>query len=146
MSRFLVIFILLVMTPGAKSEDESFAVYDLFLDSGSQPLAAYQLEVRAPRSVKFVGVEGGKHIAFQRPPFHDPKAIQKNRIKLAAFSARPPEKLPSGETRIASLHVQIIGSISPEFHVELEVASNHKAEKIKCTLQIKKRKTEASEG
>ena len=138
MKSYSLLILCLALCLRASIAAESFEVYDLYIDSGSKPLAAYQVSIRAPKQVQIISVEGGDHIAFQRPPFHDPKAIQSHLIRLAAFSVRAPEKLPVGRTRVASLHVQVTGSNSPEFHVELEVASNHKAEKITCKIQIQK--------
>src|SRR5438552_2611435 len=64
-----------------------FGAMDIFIDSGSTPLAAYQIEIAATNGLaKIVGIEGGEHPAFQQPPFYDPKAMQHDRVILAGFS------------------------------------------------------------
>ena len=50
-------------------------------------LAAYQIEFSVTNILtKIVGIEGGQHPAFREPPFYDPKAMQQERVIIAAFS------------------------------------------------------------
>src|SRR5262245_32375193 len=64
-----------------------FVVVDVTLDSGTTPLAAYQLEiVSTNKAVKIVGIEGGDSAAFRQPPYYDPAAMQGGRVVLGAFS------------------------------------------------------------
>src|SRR6185503_6777104 len=62
-----------------------FNALDIFVDSGTRPLAAYQLTFTATTGdVKIVSIEGGEHPAFKEPPNYDPQAIQQERAILAA--------------------------------------------------------------
>lgn len=82
-----------------------FQVIDIYVNSGDERLAAYQVHVKAGAGVSIVGIEGGEHDAFRKPPYYDPKAMQRNEVKLAAFSTLKRSKLPRGKTRVATLHV-----------------------------------------
>src|SRR5436190_830885 len=96
-----------------------FCAVDIFIDSKSAPLAAWQLEFAATNGVaKIVGIEGGDAEPFRNPPFYDPKAMQQDRVIIAAFSTEAPAKLPAGKTRVATIHLQIIGSA--QFGFELK--------------------------
>jgi len=115
-----------------------FAAYEVFVDSGAEPLAAWQLEIRAAKGdVKITGIEGGEHAAFRQPPHHDPKAIQRERVKLAAFSTAAADRLPKGRTRVATVHVQVSGRVQPEFTVKVEAAANAGGKKISMEAVIK---------
>lgn len=119
-----------------------FGMVDVFVDSKDQPLAAYQLEVAVERGqARVVGIEGGEPGAFNQPPFYDPKAIQHDRVILAAFNASPQSALPKGRTRVAGIHMEIIGSEPPEFIVKLTTAGNASGRKIKATATLEERNT-----
>lgn len=104
-----------------KRGDVRFTWIDVFVDSGAALLAAYQVEVKAaalhaaekdPASPMLVGVEGGEHAAFADAPYYDPAALHDGageRIVLAAFSTDGPGRLPSGNVRVARLHVRVNG-------------------------------------
>ena len=99
-----------------------FTYVDVFIDAGEQPLAAYQFELSASQGeIKIVGVEGGEHPAFAEPPYYDPKALQNDRIIIAAFNTG--HDLPTAKTRIARVHLAIIGNQTPDYVVELNVAA-----------------------
>lgn len=97
-----------------------FGHVDVFADSGTLALAAYQIEIigTAPGGmVVLVGVEGVEQTAFAEPPFYDPDALTRERIILAAFT--PPggggeNQLPTGKTRVARLHVQVLTRMTGE--------------------------------
>src|SRR5690349_2445231 len=77
--------------PSAGAGEFRFRAIDIFVDSGSNPLAAYQLEFLATNGVaKITGIEGGENSAFKNPPHYDPKAMQHDRVVIAAFSTEPP--------------------------------------------------------
>ncbi len=119
-----------------------FQAVDVFVDSKAQPLAAYQIEITAPKeSVKIVGIEGGEHAAFREPPFYDPKAIQHERVILAAFSTSAAGKLPSGRTRVATIHVQIAGKERPQFVVKLQTSATVDGKKIATDAAVEERKS-----
>jgi len=100
-----------------------FEAVDIYLDSGSHALAAYQFELRATiGEVKIVGVEGGEHPAFQEAPYYDPAALAQDRIIIAAFNTG--RDLPTGRTRIARVHLQITGAAEPDYELNLTVAAD----------------------
>ena len=124
----LVCFILI--WPGFAQEANApaapirFRAVDVFVDSQAKALATYQVEVSVVSGeARLVGIEGGGHPAFQQPPFYDPKAIQQERVILAAFNTAGADKLPSGKTRVATLHFQTKGNRPPQYTVKLEAAA-----------------------
>ena len=130
-----------------------FAPVHIYLDSGDKPLAAYQFElvcsvpVRAyspsednasrrhyePR-IKIVGVEGGEHPAFREAPYYDPAALMNDRIIVAAFNTGT--DLPHGRTRIATIHLQILGDTEPQYELKLVTAADKDAERIPAELSL----------
>lgn len=122
------------MTLGAQEISAAKAVHfravDVFVDSGSKPLAAYQLEFTATAGAKIVGIEGGEHAAFKEAPFYDPKAIQHERVIIGAFSTAKADKLPAGKTRVATIHLQITGDEAPRYEVKLTAAATVGGKKI----------------
>jgi len=102
-----------------------FAAFDIFVDSKNVPLAAYQLEFSSPaKDVSITGIEGGEHEAFKTPPFYDPKAIQQERVILAAFNSAPASKLPTGKIRVATIHLQFKGPQKPDFVLKPQTAAD----------------------
>ncbi len=116
-----------------------FAPLHIFLDSGSRPLAAFQLELKsAAGQIKIVGVEGGQHAAFKEAPYYDKAALYKsNRIIIAAFNTG--RELPKGRTRIATIHLQIIGDAEPDYELKLTVAADAKAKEIPAKISFETR-------
>lgn len=119
-----------------------FEAVDVFLDSGTTPLAAYQFELTAlGGDMKIVGIEGGEHAAFSDPPSYDRKAVeagQSDRIIIADFASSDvkADALPTGRTRVATIHVQIRGDV--EFNFERQAAADAQGNKIKPTLTFQK--------
>lgn len=100
-----------------------FAPLHIYLDSGNEPLAAFQFELKTSTGrIKIVGVEGGQHPAFEEPPYYDPAALAQDRIIIAAFNTG--DDLPKGRSRVATIHLQIIGDAEPEYELELTVAAD----------------------
>jgi hypothetical protein len=120
-----------------------FAVYDIYLDPQSEPIAAYQLKIWDKNAaIKILSVEGGEHPAFQKAPYFDPKAIQRDIIKLAAFHLGTSDELPARRTRIASLHVEIGPGLQPNLVIEIEAAARPGGKRILSQATITKRITE----
>jgi hypothetical protein len=114
-----------------------FAPLYIYIDSGSKSLAAYQFELKATAGqVKIVGVEGGSPEAFKEAPYYDPAALQDNRIIIAAFSTAG--SLPKGRTRVATIHLQIIGEIEPQYELKLIVAADADAKEIPAEITFEK--------
>ena len=87
-------------------QDTRFAAYDVVLDA-SQPLAAWQVELTSSGGARIVGVEGGDAKVWEKPPHHDPAALEGGRIVLGAFTTDAP---PPGRVRVARIHVQERGA------------------------------------
>src|SRR5258705_6439502 len=110
-------------TPAAR-----FAAFDVFVDPAGKPLAAYQVDLKAVGvvggggQVAIVGIEGGETATYSQAPYYDPKAMQHERVILAAFSTAPVKELPSGRTRVARVHVRITGEIDPVWDCRLIAA------------------------
>lgn len=123
----LLLLALATLTAGRLPQDATavrFAAVDVFVDSGSEPLAAWQVDLRAiAGDVRIAGIEGGDAPAFAEAPFYDPRAMQHEHVILAAFSTRPGAELPAGRTRVARVHVQVTGAIAPHYELRLTTAA-----------------------
>lgn len=114
-----------------------FAPLHVYLDSGNEPLAAYQFELKASAGqIRIVGVEGGEHAAFQEAPYYDPAALMNERIIIAAFNTG--SGLPEGRTRIATIHLQILGDAEPEYELDLAVAADADGRELPAELTLEK--------
>jgi len=112
-----------------------FAPVHIYLDSGGKPLAAYQFELKATYGqIKIVGGEGGEHPAFRDAPYYDPAALMNDRIIIAAFNTG--RDLPTGRTRIATLHLQILGDAQPEYQLTLVTAADADGQTIPAVLNL----------
>jgi hypothetical protein len=116
-----------------------FCAVDIYVDSKASPLAAYQLEFTVTNGIaKIVGIEGGEHAAFHEPPFYDPKAMQHERVILAAFNTG--NELPSGKTRIATIHLQITNNLPLQCELKLQAAGNAAGARIAAEATFEERK------
>ena len=114
-----------------------FAPLHIYLDSGNNNLAAYQFELKAAAGqIKIVGVEGGQHKAFKEAPYYDPAALANDRIIIAAFSTG--RDLPTDRTRIATIHLQIIGETEPQYELKLIVAADADGKEIPAEITFEK--------
>lgn len=139
MKKVLVLFLVMsFLQTGLAAEEREpvrFDYVDVYLDSGNRPLAAYQLELTVKAGkVRIVGVEGGEHPAFQKPPYYDPAALAKDRIIIAAFNTG--RDLPRKRTRVARIHVQITGDVQPRYEILLTAAASADAEKIPVEVSL----------
>jgi len=133
---------LLAQQPALEEGRSRFRAVDIYVDSGSTPLAAYQLEFAATNGVaKIVGIEGGEHPAFRQPPFYDPKAIQSERVIIASFSTGSANDLPTGRTRVATIHYQTTDTQPPRFELKLQTAGNAQGNKLPAQASFEERKT-----
>ncbi|MBI5364998.1 MAG: hypothetical protein HZA53_17605 [Planctomycetes bacterium] len=147
MKRALAIVALLALTvlvlagsrtvaPAPAQDEPRFAAYDVCIDSGSAPLAAWQVEIVASSGrAKLVGVEGGDAGAFAAPPYYDPKALMSERIVLAAFDTG--SALPSGRTRVARLHVEVQGAAEPRFEARVVAAASRDGRTIDVSVEVR---------
>ncbi|MEE8468786.1 MAG: hypothetical protein V3T22_10035 [Planctomycetota bacterium] len=107
---------------GAPAQEPRFTHVDLYVDSGDAPLHAWQVRLSDPSGrAKVVGVEGGQDPAWQHPPYHDPQALQRGEIVLAAYSL---EGGPSGRQRVARVHLAIDGAADVDFLLVLQTAAS----------------------
>jgi hypothetical protein len=143
MKILLTFLLLLLVTMGYSQTTNTihFKTIDIFVDSKEKPLAAYQLEFKSQTgNAKIVGVEGGEHEAFKEAPYYDPKAMQQERVIIAAFSTNTEGQLPKGKTRVATIHVQVTGDKDPDYAVELETAADSQGKKISAETSFEQRK------
>ncbi len=116
-----------------------FAPLHIYLDSANESLAAFQFELKATAGqIKIVGVEGGEHPAFTEPAYYDPAALANDRIIIADFNTG--SDLPTGKTRIATIHLQITGEVEPEYELELTVAADADGDEIPAEITFEKGK------
>ena len=119
------------------AEDVRFEALDVIVDSGHQSLAAYQFELSSVTpGVEIVGIEGGEHAAFSEPPYYDPRAMQNNRVIIAAFHTG--ENLPAGSSRVARIHIQLKGPGVKEYETKLSVSATLDGERIPAEVSIAK--------
>ena len=117
--------------------DGRFEAIDVFVDSGNQRLAAWQLEVKSTANdVQIVGIEGGEHPAFKEPPYYDKRAMNNNRVIIAAFSTG--DNLPSGRSRVARIHVQVRSSGARTWLSELTTSATTDGTRIPAEISIAK--------
>jgi hypothetical protein len=134
---------LLAQQPAIEEGRSRFGAVDIYVDSGSTPLAAYQLECAATNGVaKIVGVEGGEPTAFRQPPFYDPKAMQHERVILASFSTAPAADLPVGKARVATIHYQTTNTHQPQFTLKLQAVGDAQGNRISAQPSFQERKTQ----
>lgn len=139
--RALILFVALVCCITARAAE--FAVYDIYIDPHNDPIAAYQLKIWDKRAaIKIISVEGGEHPAFQKAPYFDPKAIQRDVIKLAAFHVGNADELPKSRIRVASLHVEIGPGLNPDLAVSIEAAARPGGSSLYPVVTLTKRITE----
>ena len=138
--RALVICLVLCATSlFVRAQSVQFEAIDIFIDSHGQPLAAYQLEFFARKdAIRIVGVEGGEHDAYKEPPYYDPKAIQHERVIIAAFNTG--NKNPIGKTRVATIHVQVLRR--PDYRLKLHTAADSEGTPIPVHASFTERKSE----
>ncbi|MCK4872022.1 MAG: hypothetical protein KAS72_04780 [Phycisphaerales bacterium] len=112
-----------------------FDVLSVFVETGESPLAAWQLDLSATvGDVQIIGIEGGEHPAFREPPYYDPAAMQQERVIIASFSTLPGAELPTGRTRIATIHLMITGDTEPIFETHLDAAVTSDGSAIDVTV------------
>lgn len=100
-----------------------FMPLHVYVDPLGSALAAYQVELSDTSNTSvIVGVEGGEHPAFRRPPYYDPAALRGNRIILAAFSTA--RDLPRARSRVATVHLLTDAAHPPVFIPVLRAAAD----------------------
>jgi hypothetical protein len=132
------------VTPGAPAASAQarpsamrFVPVDVYVDTGSKHLGAYQFEVTV-KDATIVGLEGSASPAFADANY-DPAALQGDRIVVAAFSTD--DVLPTGDTRVARLHFLATGSAGagnlPAMTSKLVVATDELGRTIDAKLTLR---------
>jgi hypothetical protein len=122
-----------------------FGWIDVVIDTGAQPLGAYQVDLRATAGdVRIVGIEGRQALAragYPDPPAYDPRAMQHDRVILAAFAdparrqgAQGDAPLPRGRVVVATVHVRIGGPVEPQYEATLVAAGDAAGERLDAEL------------
>jgi hypothetical protein len=141
MASVLFCLPMMAQQTGTNASPGRFQAVDVFVDSQGQPLAAYQLELSFTNAgAKIVGIEGGEHPAFAEAPFYDPQAMQHERVIIAAFSTNARTDLPSGRTRVATIHVQTAGAGEVKVDLKLRVAAGSEGNRIPAEATVAERK------
>lgn len=142
LTAFLTFFCIAAQKSAPAPMNHYFRAFDVFVDSKDKALAAYQVDLSfSGANAKIVGIEGGEPAAFKEPPIYDPKAIQHERVIIAAFNTVPADKLPKGRTRVATLHVQITGEEPQRCEVYSTTAATADGKKIAIATSVEERKS-----
>ena len=124
-----------VIDPPDQPATIRFTAYDVFVDTGDEQLAAYQIALESTsNNVLFAGVEGGEHEAFADAPYYDPAAMMHEKLIIAAFNTG--DELPAGKARVARIHVQITGEKEPDFATACTVAAAIDGTPIEATITL----------
>jgi len=115
-----------------------FRTLDVFVHTGRDPLAAYQVEITYDRKLaRIVGLEGGQPPAYTNAPYFDRAGFSAGRIIVAAFTADK-DAVPKGEFRIARLHVAVKPGADPAFKISLTTAAKPGGTRIKPRVELRK--------
>ena len=119
----------------AKTNGIHFLGMDLWVDSGNEALAAYQVEITYDRSaVKIVGLEGGQAGAYTNAPYYDQKGFESGRIIVAAFTIS--RDAPKGRTRVATVHIAAEGNATPDLTCKLMTAAKTGGRRISPGVEL----------
>ncbi|MEO0424439.1 MAG: hypothetical protein AAF184_19030 [Pseudomonadota bacterium] len=131
----------LLAQPFAATENVRFEAVDVLIDSHGVPLAAWQFELtERSAAMRVVGVEGGEHPAYATAPYFDRDAVARgraDRIIVAAYSLRDDVDLPTGATRVATVHVQLTGSLRPDYQLIQIVAGDSSGRAIPADITLR---------
>lgn len=118
-----------------------FTAIDVYVDPRGKPLAVYQLRIKLARgAMKVVGVESGEGAFAEKPPYYDRKAIDKpdaEEIVLAMFLTGDKPALPSGKTRVATIHLMTQGEAVPAFETTLETVAGPDGKPYPAQMEIR---------
>ncbi len=118
----------------AHTESSRFLAIDVFVDSGDWPLASWQIEIEdETHAMELVGIEGGEHPAFARPPTFDAAAFLHHRVILASFQLDGP--FPTHRTRVARLHFRMREQSIPKLVAHLRAATSVDGELIAADVE-----------
>ena len=126
-------------SPQSDGKAIQFAALDIYLET-TEPLAVWQFELRESSGMmRVVGVENGDSAAFGGPPYYDLGAVSEgaaDRIIVAHYSMSPADELPTGRSRIATVHVQLGGSADPDYLLNLMAVGGADGEPIQASIDF----------
>jgi len=136
----MLVIIAAVISSVCAGDAPRFEVVDVYVDPAGRKLAAYQVEFQAKSgNVKIVGIEGGAESPFREAPYYDARAMQHERVIIAAFTTDGDAALPKARTRVASIHVMVTGATKPVYRADLTVASDSAGTRIAAQASIAER-------
>ena len=116
-----------------------FTTVDIYLQT-EEPVAAWQFQLRESSGrMRVVGVENGDSAAFGEAPYYDLVAVgggTAERVIVADYSLNPPAELPSGRTRVATVHVRIEGPNDPDYVLNLMAAGGADGAPIVAAIEL----------
>ncbi len=125
--------------PQAADTDIRFVALDIFVET-AEPLAAWQFELRESSGMmRIVGVENGDSAAFGDAPYYDLETVSAgaaDRIIVADYSQGSAGELPTGRSRVATIHVQLEGTAAPDYVVNLMAAGGAGGEPIQASIEF----------
>jgi hypothetical protein len=127
--QLLSVLALMAVAPGLAAQDGAeprFTTIAVCVDTGSEALAAWQIELSPAGQAEIVGIEGGA-APFQEPPYYDAAAFRSGRVVLAAFSTE--QNLRHGVQRVATVHAMETGS-KVEYALTLKAAGDEAGSRI----------------
>ena len=136
----LIISACLCFASGALAENDlQFAAVEIYLNT-SEPVAAWQFEL-SDRSgtMKVVGVEGGESEAYRRAPYYDREAVRlgaADHVVVADYSLADVDDLPSGRTRIATIHLMLDSEDDQDIELTLITATTHDGQVINASISL----------
>ena len=137
--QLIVALFAVALSPITLAQDVRFAAVDVYLDS-DEPVAAWQFELADRRGMmKVVGVEQGESAAFERVPYYDREAVrrgQADRIIVADYSLADVDELPSGRSRIATIHLMLSGDSDADFNLQLVTATTYDGEVMDARISL----------
>lgn len=127
-----IILATLCRPPSGRAKDNDavqFRAQDLVLNSGTNQLAAYQVELTyEAKTVTIVGLEGGDGV-YTNAPYYDRKGFTGGRIIVASFITKH-QDAPSGETRVARVHLAVTKGTDPVLSIRVTAAATPGGTKI----------------
>ena len=145
--RALTVSLILIWSicPGLAFSDGSnvrFEAVDIYLNS-ADPIAAWQFELNNRHGLmKVVGVEKGESAAYARVPYYDREAVrlgEADRIVVADYSLADNAELPSGRTRIATVHLMLSGDDDTDLNLFLITATKYDGRAIDASVSFEVR-------
>ncbi len=125
--------------PQAADTDIRFAALEIFLET-AEPLAAWQFELRESSGrMRVVGVENGESDVFGDAPYYDLEAVSggtADRIIVADYSLNAADELPTGRSRVATIHVRLQGAAVPDYVLNLVTAGGASGEPIQASIDL----------